>query len=73
MRAAQVAPDAWHMSTITDAKRVTTTTSDQDAVEPRPAVAIIAVTPWDYVWQEEFRAPGDPWSRSGHNDGRTPA
>ncbi len=25
MRAARVGPDAWHMSTITDAKRVTTT------------------------------------------------
>ena len=24
-------------------------------------VAIIAVTPWDYVWKQYLRAPGDRW------------
>ena len=24
-------------------------------------VVILAVTPWDYVWQRYVRAPGDPW------------
>jgi hypothetical protein len=24
-------------------------------------VVVIALTPWDYVWQRYVRAPGDPW------------
>jgi hypothetical protein len=24
-------------------------------------VVVLAVTPWDYVWQRFVRAPGDPW------------
>ena len=24
-------------------------------------VVILAVTPWDYVWQRYVRAPGEPW------------
>jgi hypothetical protein len=24
-------------------------------------VVIIAVTPWDYVWKQYVRSPGDPW------------
>jgi hypothetical protein len=26
-------------------------------------VVVVAVTPWDYVWQTYVRAPGDPWRR----------